>query len=410
MRRHLGMKGVKVSDIMSRKGARMKWLRSAASLGCVEGGRPSVNRPILMTNISAMIAMSTHLAYGIFYMLEDMRVFWPVIAVSATAIPVLLSSLLLNHMGKPLAASLVMNLSTQFFVFVSLFAFLGNAIGNQYFFILFSLLPLITLPRKVWQWQLALSVLAIVFFFLTFRHTPPMNLAATLSDSVLLVTYDSSALLSLVAVVITTGVYQRILGISEETLEDQNIVLGKAVETVTRLAATDALTGLHNRRSMDELLALEMRQAEQVYGALSLILLDVDHFKDINDAGGHEAGDYVLKELALLLLGNVRRSDHCGRWGGEEFLVILPKAGTAEAGKVAEKIRLALDSRPFRISGRVSASFGVTSLRPGDSRDALIRRVDRAMYQAKRAGRNRVHIDAGTEVASRQPTQEENLL
>ena len=371
----------------------MNLLRSAASLGCVEGGRPSVNRPIRMTNISAMVGVSTHLAYGVFYLLSDFHVFWPALVVISIAILVLLTPLLLNHRGYPFAASLVMNLGTQCFLLINLYAFLGNAVGNHYFFILFSLLPLITLPRKAWRWQYPLSALALVFFFLTFRHTPPWNLATALSQSVLFITYYSSAILSLSAVTIVMGVYQGLLRKSEETLEDKTIVLGKTIETVTRLAATDGLTGLHNRRSMDELLALEMRQAVQVAGDFSLILLDVDHFKEINDAGGHETGDYVLKELALLLLGNVRRSDHCGRWGGEEFLVILPKTGLAEAAKVAEKMRVALEERKIRVPGGVSASFGVAALRPGDSQDALVRRADRAMYQAKNSGRNRVFVE-----------------
>ena len=161
-------------------------------------------------------------------------------------------------------------------------------------------------------------------------------------------------------------------------------------------AVTDPLTGLHNRRYMasqlDPLVARATRDGKPV-GAL---LLDIDHFKKINDSFGHDVGDEVLREFAVRLASNVRAVDLPCRYGGEEFVVVMPETTLEEAGRIAERIRLHVSSSPFRVSnGReiltVTISIGVAaSLGPGDSPEALLKRSDEALYEAKQTGRNRV--------------------
>jgi len=162
------------------------------------------------------------------------------------------------------------------------------------------------------------------------------------------------------------------------------------------LAVTDQLTGLHNRRYMvgqlDALVARACKGGDPV-GAL---LIDIDHFKKINDGFGHDVGDEVLREFAVRVATNVRAIDLPCRYGGEEFVVIMPGASLAAAERVAERIRVHVAGSPFRVAGgtellTVTISIGVAAtLGEGDTPEALLKRADEAVYEAKAAGRNKV--------------------
>ncbi|MCA6215048.1 GGDEF domain-containing protein [Ideonella sp. B7] len=154
------------------------------------------------------------------------------------------------------------------------------------------------------------------------------------------------------------------------------------------LASTDPLTGLPNRRAMleqlDNLLALAQRGRQ----VLSVLLLDIDHFKQVNDNHGHEVGDQVLSQLGQVLSSQVRACDLVGRWGGEEFLLLAPATLLEEARELAERIRQAVATTAFPHGRVLTVSLGVTQYRPDDHREALLRRADQALYRAKAAGRN----------------------
>jgi diguanylate cyclase (GGDEF)-like protein len=166
------------------------------------------------------------------------------------------------------------------------------------------------------------------------------------------------------------------------------------VEESNYMATIDALTGLVNRRAFVDWAARELKRALRYQDPLSLILLDVDHFKHINDHHGHAAGDVVLAAVGRLLAGSVRSCDVVARWGGEEFILALPSTPLAGAMEVAERARRELEAASIMAqSGRaipVTASLGVAQLRKGESIDDLIDRADRVMYEAKSSGRNRV--------------------
>jgi two-component system cell cycle response regulator len=169
-----------------------------------------------------------------------------------------------------------------------------------------------------------------------------------------------------------------------------------------RLAAIDALTGLRNRRSFSELLNVEYARASRYGSALSFLLLDVDHFKAVNDRHGHPGGDAVLAAVGGLLRTCLRTPDLPARWGGEEFVVALPSTDLEGATVVAERVRQAIQGFAIGHAGatiQITASVGVATLRGGESLDSLIDRADRAMYEAKGGGRNRVV--AATEPAAR---------
>lgn len=167
--------------------------------------------------------------------------------------------------------------------------------------------------------------------------------------------------------------------------------LQAAKDEAERLARTDALTGLNNRRAFVELAEVSLSYCQRNQLPVSTLILDIDHFKRINDSHGHSVGDQVLREVAQVLAGAIRRSDICARTGGEEFAVLLPDTPLAEAAKVAEKVRLAIAAHVTHSQGgeiRVTASCGVAS--GNESLDALLQQADAAMYQAKEAGRDRV--------------------
>jgi two-component system, cell cycle response regulator len=159
-----------------------------------------------------------------------------------------------------------------------------------------------------------------------------------------------------------------------------------------KLARTDVLTGLANRRHADDVLRATIASARRHERALSAVLIDIDRFKSVNDAHGHAAGDAVLREIAVRLCAGLREEDLAARWGGEEFLLLLPDS--ADAGIVCERLRAAVAARPVDVHGvlqlRVSASFGWAAWSGEETGEALVARADSALYAAKDAGRDRV--------------------
>ena len=156
------------------------------------------------------------------------------------------------------------------------------------------------------------------------------------------------------------------------------------------LAVTDSLTGLFNRHRLDQFLDHEIQRNGRYGVCFSVILLDVDHFKRVNDTHGHQVGDQVLKDVARLLKEGVRDVDVVGRWGGEEFLVICPDTEFDGAMATASHLRSLIAANPFDIVGTKTASFGIATVRTHDSALAILARADAALYRSKANGRNRV--------------------
>ena len=163
-------------------------------------------------------------------------------------------------------------------------------------------------------------------------------------------------------------------------------------DVLAYLAIFDSLTRIPNRRGLDVRLAEEFVRAERYGIELSVLLLDLDHFKVVNDEHGHDAGDATLRQVAYLLQEACRGPDFVGRWGGEEFMMILPETGAAAARDVASRVRARVEDEAFVGVGSLTLSIGVASFEAGDSTDSLFSRVDRALYAAKRNGRNRVEV------------------
>ena len=163
-------------------------------------------------------------------------------------------------------------------------------------------------------------------------------------------------------------------------------------DMVERQALVDGLTGLANRRAASDALHAEAARAERLETQLSVVLGDLDEFKEVNDLHGHAVGDEVLRVVAEVLRETLRESDVAGRWGGEEFLLLLPGANEEGAAQLAERVRVALAARSIpSVPGlRVTASFGVAEYAGETNPEQLLEAADGALYRAKRAGKDRV--------------------
>ena len=159
-----------------------------------------------------------------------------------------------------------------------------------------------------------------------------------------------------------------------------------------QIARSDPLTGLANRRHLDEQLAVHAASAERHRHELSVAVIDIDNFKSVNDTFGHSAGDTVLREVARRLATSARVEDVVGRWGGEEFIVILPHCGVDDAAVVSERIRQAVEATPIRSEDGISIPVTVSVGCAAAAGDRVIERADAALYAAKKGGRNRTVV------------------
>lgn len=175
--------------------------------------------------------------------------------------------------------------------------------------------------------------------------------------------------------------------------------LQEAVDTVKQMATTDMLTGALNRRMMTDMAEAELRLIERTGAPMCVALIDIDHFKHVNDHFGHHAGDAVLRGVAQHTQGQIRQVDKFSRWGGEEFLIMLPTIASAEAMIAIERLRQSVETLNFPgyPQLRITFSAGLAQALPGESLEHLIERADQALYDAKHQGRNR-SVLAGAEL------------
>lgn len=178
----------------------------------------------------------------------------------------------------------------------------------------------------------------------------------------------------------------------QDELKLKNRQLEELLDKVNYMAITDALTGLYNRRRFLDALTNEYERAKRYATPFSLVMLDIDYFKKINDTFGHAVGDAVLKEVSEILLKSIRDIDTAARYGGEEFMIILPNTDIAHARIIAERMRQAIEMHDFAgVDWKISVSIGISGMPDVkvDNKEKLIRCADFAMYRAKQCGRNR---------------------
>ena len=177
-----------------------------------------------------------------------------------------------------------------------------------------------------------------------------------------------------------------------ELLEKENQILKLEKEILLKKSTTDPLTGLYNRLKIEEIFLYEQEQFICCGDPLSMILLDLDDFKRINDKHGHNIGDKYLQKLAKTLKSAFRDTDIIGRWGGEEFIILMPKTTLAEAREIALRIQVRINDMECPRLDMQTASFGVTTLIENDTLSTFVKRADEALFRAKKAGKNRIEV------------------
>ncbi len=172
----------------------------------------------------------------------------------------------------------------------------------------------------------------------------------------------------------------------------QQMLLEAKNKELEELASVDSLTGVYNRNKLREIALYEFRKYKRDKAPISLIMIDIDYFKKINDTYGHNVGDYALKSISSIVMENIRESDVFARWGGEEFVILTPKTNIENAEILAEKLRKKIANFEFDGIGTITCSFGVAEIQEGFELENLLENADKALYVAKRSGRNRTEM------------------
>jgi diguanylate cyclase (GGDEF)-like protein len=340
-----------------------------------------------------------------------------IILMSRTAVPAIISTVLANCMI--IGGSLLYFIGCELFVGVTVrqlhnYLLLGAAGGLLvYFTFLQDNLQVRTIIASV-----ALAAISFQCAYLLFFRTPPVLRPVTRPNGVILSLYLFTALSRTIWVSVAPGandllrtatadvvhllvfetlglalLFSTVLMLTRRLLAE-NEALGRRREgelhELEHLAMVDTVTGIYNRLKLEQVLAAEIQRAHRYLRPLSLILLDVDHYKLINDSFGHDVGDAVLKGMSRELLGGVRKVDVIGRWGGDEFLIISPETVLFGAANLAESLRKRIAKNAFGEAGRQTVSFGVAELKQDEAADGLLKRADDALYRAKQFGRNKV--------------------
>jgi diguanylate cyclase (GGDEF)-like protein len=263
-------------------------------------------------------------------------------------------------------------------MFYQLFIKAYNETMNKRQFILAIGLLFISVALLAFIWEFYLEDI-IGYTFLPFHHT---ELFAERMEYII-----SVSLFVAISLILPTKFGIELINTQTKLLDD-----------LLRSANEDYLTGLYNRRKISQILTTEIGRCERYKRIFSIIMIDIDDFKQTNDTFGHNSGDTLLIDVAHIIRNAVRNTDFTGRWGGEEFLVICPETDASGATSLAENIRSVIESNNFNNAGKKTASFGVTVYNDDKDIRSIIKRADDALYTAKNNGKNRVVEWAGIKI------------
>lgn len=228
------------------------------------------------------------------------------------------------------------------------------------------------------------AVLSLVRFIISFLYYPQEGelYAVTQVDSLMLISGQMLSLMLAFSLVLMINLK---LFLDVQRYADEKELM---VKELRRLATIDSLTGLFNRSKIEQVLTIEVLRAKRYKHPLSVIIADIDHFKNINDTFGHNIGDTVLAEISSIMKSHIREVDTLGRWGGEEFLIVCPETATDGARRLADNLRKKIEKHSFRDVGIKTISMGVAQIENDEWDEDLIKRADKNLYRAKRSGRN----------------------
>jgi len=222
------------------------------------------------------------------------------------------------------------------------------------------------------------------------NSVPPESIQR-INNRWLAIRYESHVDYTLLYQVISVFALLALLGLwRHRVIQRANRLIEEKNQQLETLAMTDMLTGVYNRHKIDTALSEQHELAQRYKTKFGVILMDIDHFKQVNDTYGHGIGDSTLRSFAKILISNTRSSDLVGRWGGEEFLIVVPQVDKVDLHQMAENIRHAIQVKQFDTVGEVTASIGFAVYRDGETVSELVSRADDAMYESKQGGRNLV--------------------
>lgn len=359
-------------------------------LGTTPNQTGNQQRMVMLTNIAAIIAGFSYFGFALNYSILNLKVFWPVIIHNLLFGFLVLITLFFNIKKRYVLASVWINLMAGIPVFFSLWFFLGKDVGNHYLFVVFAILPLVTIYNRSKRCMIFFSSTNILFLLLMLNRVPPNSLGAYISSEIMTIIYYFSLIFSLSLMIVLFLLYTLLIDRFEKDLLEKSNNLQKLYDEVSRLAREDSLTGAFNRRKMDELIQAESLRSDRYNTFFSMIIFDLDDFKEINDKYGHDVGDQVLVQLVESVKNDVRLVDSVGRWGGEEFVILLPGIKIHQAAYVAQRVCKRIETTYFLKGIRMTASFGVAQRVKSESFESFYRRLDQAMYKAKSNGKNQV--------------------
>ncbi|MDZ7818393.1 MAG: diguanylate cyclase [Aliarcobacter sp.] len=264
-------------------------------------------------------------------------------------------------------------------------------------FILILPLVWIVYKQKILPALIVSFLISIIAIYFTLNGTGPFSIFAQKETTIYLQEFISL----LLTITIFIGALLKEINDSkeeviklnknlEDKIKEKTQSLVDANEKLIQLASLDPLTNIYNRRMIDEYISKETVKSKRYKNDLSLIILDIDHFKETNDKYGHQVGDEIIVEICKIISRNIRESDIFGRWGGEEFIILLPQTNLDSAFIVAENLRKKIENYNFRKVGTKTISIGISQFNNNENIFQFIKRADDAMYKAKNSGRNKI--------------------
>jgi diguanylate cyclase (GGDEF)-like protein len=331
-------------------------------------------RMYVVVNYMSYLGISAHVLFIPLFIWLDV---WPLVLFNMISIIAWVTGQRLNRQGQHYTAVLIICIEVILHAFLAVY-FLGWDSGFHYY-----LVPMIMFiffnHKQNAPTIIVEAILIFVFYIALYIYTHSVSYHVEIRTDVLMVLNFISIATNFTALGIL-GYYFRVASMTAE-------------KKMEKLASTDQMTRLYNRRKMREVMETEKIRFSRSSAPFLLVLTDIDHFKKVNDSYGHDCGDYVLQQISKLMKKVLREQDTVCRWGGEEFLLMLPDTDYEGGMQAVEKLREAIASTQFSFAGNtfsVTMTFGVARFEENDHLDGCIKRADEALYRGKRAGRNQV--------------------
>jgi len=354
-------------------------------------------RRLALLQFSALLGIVSMLGYAGLHLVVSWQTLGANALLSLGCIPCYGLVMVLNRQGYPHLAKVVFCTVLTGSMFLATYVFLGKTPGMHFFFLLAALVPLLYWELKRFVPIFFFMALSLAGFSLVEFRSEEIGLLVPTFPPHWVAFYNAMSFLATFVTVVVLLVYFQFRADTDAKNLDQRARLMEALmHQYEALSKIDPLTELLNRRAILAFLDDEAVRMNRNHLGFAVLLLDIDFFKNVNDSHGHQAGDAVLKAFSAILTGSLREVDRVGRWGGEEFLVLLPDTPLEGALVVAEKIRSAVANHRFPVGAflldcTVTIGVALHDVRSGDI-DATIRRADLALYRGKEAGRNRVMV------------------